>query len=235
MDQSRPEGDLYRYFLDRSRPRRRIHKWHHYFDIYERFFAPWRGRAPTLIEIGVYNGGSLQMWQAYFGPEAHIVGIDVNPACARFAEGNTRIFIGDQADRAFLRAVLADIGQPHIVIDDGGHSMNQQITSFEELYPAVAIPGVYLVEDTHTSFFGRRWVDRDDGLTFLDFAFDRCRELHDWTRSPAEFRRLGTPPDQRGPAREASAFCRTTGAISFFDSVVVFERKARPEPWHESR
>lgn len=53
-----------------------IHKWVHYFDIYERHFSRFRNRKMTILEIGVYQGGSLQMWKNYFGPQAEIYGVD---------------------------------------------------------------------------------------------------------------------------------------------------------------
>lgn len=231
------EGELYRLFLNANRQRTRgAHKWHHYFDVYERFFAPFRGRTITMLEIGVYKGGSLEMWRNYFGPQARIVGLDIDPSCAAYAGEGIEVFVGDQADPAFLRHVLAEIGAPDIVVDDGGHTANQQITSFETIYPALRCPGIYLVEDTHTAFWGGQYADRADGRTFLDFAFDRCRALHEWTMHPEAFDRFGTPPQQRqNPLPPVSAFCSRTGGIAFFDSIVVFERAERAEPWHELR
>ena len=46
---------------------RLIYKWHHYLEIYHRHFAAFRGRSPVVLEIGVFHGGSLQMWHHYFG------------------------------------------------------------------------------------------------------------------------------------------------------------------------
>src|SRR6266705_2645761 len=62
---------------------RLIHKWHHYFEIYHRHFARFRGRSPVIVEIGVFHGGSLQMWRNYFGPGARTIGIDIDPRCRR--------------------------------------------------------------------------------------------------------------------------------------------------------
>src|SRR6266567_1677704 len=54
------ENPLAEYFF--NNPGRLIHKWHHYFEIYHRHFARFRGRSPVVVEIGVFHGGSLQMW-----------------------------------------------------------------------------------------------------------------------------------------------------------------------------
>ena len=77
-------GELEAYF--RSNTGRLISKWEHYFEVYERHFAPYRNRPIRVVEFGVWHGGSLQMWRSYFGPQAHIVGVDFRPECARLAE-----------------------------------------------------------------------------------------------------------------------------------------------------
>ena len=61
------------------------------------------------------------------------------------------------------------------LVDDGGHRMSQMIASFEAIYPTMPAPGVYLVEDTHTCFWGGEFDDRADGKTFLDYAADAYR------------------------------------------------------------
>jgi cephalosporin hydroxylase len=131
-----------------------VNRWLHYFDIYHRHFARFREQPITMIEIGVFNGGSLPMWRDYFGPQATIVGIDVdvNPECEKYAAPGIDIVIGDQADRAFLRSLSDRYPDIAILVDDGGHRMHQQITTFEELYPRIRADGVYLCEDIHTSY-----------------------------------------------------------------------------------
>ena len=74
-----PDGFLHNYFLNNSG--KLLHKWMHYFDIYERHLERFRNTAPIMLEIGVSGGGSLAMWKDYLGPEAKIVGIDIDPAC----------------------------------------------------------------------------------------------------------------------------------------------------------
>jgi cephalosporin hydroxylase len=71
-----------------------IDKWLHYLDIYHRHFERFRGKPVTVLEIGVYHGGSLQMWKEYFGVHANIIGIDINPICKELEEENIKIYIG---------------------------------------------------------------------------------------------------------------------------------------------
>jgi hypothetical protein len=224
-------NDLYSFFVQR-RGTKPMHKWHHYFEVYERYFAPLRHRSPTLLEIGVQDGGSLEMWRMYFGTTARIYGIDSTPESKRHEDVATRMFIGDQGDRQFLRDVRRQIGTADIVIDDGGHRVSQQVASFEELYPMLGDSGFYLIEDTHTAIWGGSYNDRPDRQTILSFAAARCAELMDWTGRPQNFQQLMT--DQNVLlADQASAFCRTTKAVSFYDSLIVFERGRRTVPRHE--
>ncbi len=92
-------NDLESYF--RKNDRRFITKWSNYFDVYERHFSRFRQRDVVILEIGVMQGGSLQMWKHYFGDRAKIFGIDIDPRCKVFEEENVRIFTGSQEDRGF--------------------------------------------------------------------------------------------------------------------------------------
>ena len=226
-------NDLYS-FHAQHRNTRVMHKWEHYFEVYERFLSPIRRANPVVLEIGVQLGGSVEMWRDYFGPTTHIFGIDIDPDARQQEDNLTRVFIGDKQDRAFLREVLREIGTPDVVIDDGGHSANQQITAFEELYPALSDTGLYFVEDTHTSLWRGRFMDRQDQQSFLQYSFARCAQLMEWTGNAENFQLLGS--DQNDTlANAVSAFCRTTKAITFFDSMIVYERADRRVPRHIRR
>ena len=201
----------------RNNPGRLIDKWHHYFEIYHRHFAAFRGRSPVVVEIGVYHGGSLEMWRHYFGRGARIVGIDLDPRCRQFEADSVSVMIGDQADRKFLSEVRARYQHVDIVIDDGGHTMAQQITSFEELYPHVQPHGVYLCEDLHTSYYppyGGGY--RKDG-TFIQYATRLVDQLHAW---------YSTEPDRF----RVDEITRSTHGLHFYDSVLVVEKRPIAEP-----
>jgi len=63
-----------------------IHKWDHYFDIYEKYFSKYRGQEINILEIGISHGGSLQLWKKYFGDKVHIYAVDINPECKKFIQ-----------------------------------------------------------------------------------------------------------------------------------------------------
>ena len=142
-----PENPLADYFD--SDGHKTIWKWLHYFDIYHHHLAVFQNKNPTLLEIGVYGGGSLEMWQAYFNQGSTIIGVDIDEACQRYASENISIHIGDQSDRQFWRKFAAQTAQIDIVIDDGGHSPSQQIVTLEECLPLLKPGGVYICEDVH--------------------------------------------------------------------------------------
>jgi hypothetical protein len=225
-------GELYRLFLENDR--HDLHKWHHYFPIYERYFSRFRGKRLALLEIGVARGGSLRLWRQYFGPDATITGIDVDPESVEHRGENIEIFVGDQADAGFLAGVPQQRGPFDLVIDDGGHTARQQIVSFETLFPFVRDGGVYLVEDLHTNLWPA-YLDHPLGVSFLDIATRMAEKLTWWHHDERSFARYGKNEAEREGEVAVPQIARQLSSIAFYDSVVVFEKSAVPEPRHEVR
>jgi hypothetical protein len=107
-----------------------------------------------VLEIGIYSGGSLEMWHDYFGEHATIYGVDIEPTCKIYERPGVKVFIGDQSDRNFWKTFKAQVPLLDVVIDDGGHEMEQQIATLEELLPHMRPGGVFLCEDVHGAFNG---------------------------------------------------------------------------------
>lgn len=147
MPADRSSENPLRDYFDSHRSGRGIWKHLHYFDIYHRHFEKFRGQEVHLLEVGVYSGGSLEMWKHYFGPRCRVYGVDIEEACKAYEDESVRIFIGDQGDREFWAAVREEVPPLDIVIDDGGHRAVHQRVTFEELFPHVRPNGVYLCED----------------------------------------------------------------------------------------
>ena len=117
-------------------------KWENYFEIYERHIGRFVGSNPTVLEIGVYAGGSLQMWRRYLGDDATIVGMDTDPRCAEMRSEGFDIFIGEQGNKDHLQQIIDRYGSFDIVIDDGSHKTSDLKASFEKLFPYVTENGV---------------------------------------------------------------------------------------------
>ncbi len=207
-------GALFDYFD--NNPGRLIHKWWHYFGIYERHLGVFRGRPIRLIEFGVFHGGSLQMWKHYFGGQAQIIGVDINPLCAKMAEPGIEIVIGDQEDPRTHALLREKYGEFDIIIDDGGHTMGQQIVTFQELYPALKTGGVYLAEDLHTSYFPKWGGGLRKPGTFIEYGKRLVDQLHAWYAFNGEM--------------ERDLITNTAYGIHFYDSILVIEKESIPEP-----
>jgi len=207
-------NDLEAYFNDNKK--RVIDKWSHYFEIYDRHFSKYRGKEIVLLEIGTFQGGSLQMWKSYFGDKAKIYGIDINPNCKQVEEENIKIIIGSQSDRDFLKNVIKEIPPFDILIDDGGHTMLQQIVTFEELFSHVKPDGVYLCEDLHTSY----WKEYGGGFkrkgSFIEYSKNFIDELNAYYSEEKSF--------------QVSAFTSSVNSIHYYDSVLVIEKRPTPKP-----
>lgn len=128
----------------------------HYATHYEKFFKPLRDRPIRLLEIGVKEGQSLKFWKKYFHhDQTEIFGIEINPEPLKdFWQENTKIYFGDQSDTSFLENVSREIGVVDIIIDDGSHQIDHQITSFEYLFKRIlSSTGLYVIEDLGPSYW----------------------------------------------------------------------------------
>ncbi|HUX68811.1 MAG TPA: class I SAM-dependent methyltransferase [Terriglobales bacterium] len=186
-----------------------VHKWVHYFPVYERHFSWYRNKSLTFLEIGVSRGGSLAMWQRFFGPLAKIVGVDIEEKCKAHEAPGIFVRIGDQSDPLFLQSLLDEFGVPDVVLDDGSHRMDHVAQSFQFLYPKMPKNGVYMVEDMHTAYWEEFGGGAAQPASFINLAKGFVDQLN------ADHSRGQIAPDH---------ITRQTFGISFYDSVVVLEK-----------
>jgi SAM-dependent methyltransferase len=209
-----PRMNLWSDFL--TNDNRQIHKWKHYFPVYERHFQSFVYKPLTFLEIGCGRGGSLQMWKRYFGPHARIIGIDILPECSSYSEDQIDVRIGRQQDPKFLQSLIDEFGAPDIVLDDGSHMMSDMIATFQFLYPRVAKNGIYMVEDLHTAY----WEEYEGGFRRPSTFIELCKHLIDELN--ADHTRDAFPPTD---------FTKTTLSMHFYDSVAVFEKGSHTKKW----
>lgn len=202
-------NDLQNYFYNNTGYM--IHKWEHFFEIYDAYFSKYRNTDIVFVEIGVYQGGSLQMWKEYFGPKARIYGIDINPECKKFEDEQIKIIIGDQENKDFLESLKDKIPQMDILLDDGGHTMKQQINTFEVLFEHIKDEGLFMCEDTHTSY----WREYGGGFkkksTFIEYSKNIIDDINAWH---SKSRKLSI-----------NSLTKSVKAIHFYDSIVVLEKR----------
>ena len=209
-------NDLEKYFIKNTG--NLIHKWKHYFDIYDRHFRKFRNKDVHVLEIGVSHGGSLHMWKNYFGTNAKIYGVDINPNCKNLEDEDQqiKIFIGSQEDRRFLRSLTDAIPKLDILIDDGGHTMKQQITTFEELYGHIGVNGIYLCEDLHTSYWNSFGGGYKRKGSFIEYSKNFIDYLNAWHSKTKKL--------------VVTNFTRTTESLHYYDGILVIEKKPIEKP-----
>lgn len=201
---------LYDFFMNKEHAV--IDKWLHYYRIYDRYFSTYRGTDVVFLEIGVFKGGSLQMWRDYFGEKATIIGIDIDEKCKVYEQGNIKIEIGLQEEPEFWEYIKNKYPRVDILLDDGGHRMNQQIVTFDCMFPFISDGGIYMCEDTHTSYmdgFGYEY----GGKNFIDYSKKFIDDMHAYY----------------SPVLEQNYNTEAMYSIHYYNSVVVIEKELAPD------
>jgi hypothetical protein len=196
---------------------RMVFKWIDYFEVYEKAFQAYKNKPVTFLEIGIQNGGSLQMWRNFFGPEAKIIGIDIDPKCKSLEAEGFEIWIGNQADPNFWAEFKNNHPSIDLVLDDGGHTMEQQIVTFESLFPILSNGGTYVCEDTHTSYFPSHGGGLKENGTFHEYIKMMIDEMHAWYYAPIS-------------NINNSYIAKNLYSIAVYDSIIVMEKRQKNAP-----
>ena len=122
-----------------------------YFDIYERFFAPFKDKEINFLELGVRLGKSLRVWREYF-TKANISGVDINPASAHQDTPGCIVEICSQDDVAKLDEISQKARGWDIIVDDASHLNVLTAESFKILWKHVRPKGMYIIEDLMVSY-----------------------------------------------------------------------------------
>ena len=152
-------------------------KWAHYLKVYDVALAPYQQQAINLLEVGVFNGGSLDVWASYFPNAEKIIGCDINPKCREIAFANERIalVLGDAKQEATLQQIQALAPEFDIIIDDGSHSSGDIIATFVRLFPTLKMGGLYVIEDLCCGY----WHGFEGGLNRIDSSMQFLKKLAD--------------------------------------------------------
>jgi len=174
-----------------------------YFDVYDELFKKFKNKPITFLEIGILDGGSLFMWRKFFGKDARIIGVDLNPDAKKWEEYGFEIYIGSQSDPSFWENLNEKIGPVDIVLDDGGHTYVQQIVTAEKVLDNITEGGLLVVEDTHTSNmdgFGNK------ALSFINYVNIWIERIN-----------------SRFGSFEKNAGCNRVWSVEIFESIVAFK------------
>lgn len=181
-------------------------KYDSYFLVYEELLEKYVGKPITFVEVGVLNGGSLFMWRDFFGAEARIIGVDLNPLAKKWEKDGFEIFIGSQSDPEFWDDFFRQVGPVDILLDDGGHTNPQQILTTIAAIEHINNGGLLIVEDVHTSYF--RDFGNPSKYSFINFS-----------------KRVVDSINSRFPSVNdvKNAYGKKVFSVSFYESIVAFK------------
>jgi len=196
-------------------------KWDTYFDVYEMYYSKFKNKSPLFVEVGVQGGGSIQMWKKYFGENSRIIGIDVDPNVLdnlKYYDSTTKVYIGDQESPEFWDSFLSRNDEIDAFLDDGGHTMRQQIVTFEKVFPALKKGGVYICEDTHTSYWNSFQSELYNYNSFIEYS-----------KRLVDIINLEHVQQKNKIDTKLIEICKDLTSVHFYDSAVVFIKNGRKE------
>jgi SAM-dependent methyltransferase len=207
-------------------------KWSRYLSEYDSLLAPYRNQPVRLLEIGVQNGGSLEIWSKFFEHGVKFIGCDIDPACAalKFNDPRIELIIGDANLNATEEMILASSSDFDIIIDDGSHRSGDIVRSFLKYFPVLKDNGLYVVEDIHASY----WQEYEGGL-FSPFSsisfFKRLVDVinHDhWgiNRSPSD---LLAGFSHQYEVTSNEEILQHIHSVEFINSLCIIRKSSPPE------
>ena len=137
-------------------------KWSSYLDEYQRLFLEFQDQPVSLLEIGIQNGGSMEIWAKYFWSATSLTGCDINERCRNltFEDPRIGVVVGDANSDAVQNEIVRRSPRFDIIIDDGSHKSGDIVKSFARYFPLLNRGGIFLAEDLHCSY----WRDFEGGL-----------------------------------------------------------------------
>ncbi|MBU6529101.1 class I SAM-dependent methyltransferase (plasmid) [Methylocystis sp. MJC1] len=194
-------------------------KWENYFQIYERELKRFSesGDPVSLLEIGVQNGGSLELWARYLPSGSTITGVDISPAVSSlvFQDDRIDVIVADATKYEILERELGD-RLFDVIIDDGSHISSDIISTFSILFDRLKPGGVYIIEDLHCSYV----PEFEGGYRREGSAIEWLKQLVDVVNC-----------DHILPSEVATQvlwsyrhLSRSVASVSFYNSVCVIEK-----------
>lgn len=206
-------------------------KWSSNIRFYDEAFGPVRNRELRILEIGIQNGGSLEIWAKYFPSATHLVGCDINEKCRDLVFDDPRIsvVVGDANDPAIQAHIRAVCDGFDIIIDDGSHRSSDIVRTFAAYFPLLSEGGLYIAEDLHCSY----WQEFEGGIEDTGSSIAFFRRLTDFVNR--EHWGADIPPDEvlsyftaRWGARFPAPDLERIAQVVFRNSLVAVS-KQRPD------
>jgi hypothetical protein len=153
---------------------------HNYTRQYDTLLNNLRDKPIKYLEIGVYNGGSINGFREVFANSTCILGLDIDTRCKQYedVEKNIYVEIGDATDSNFIKNITEKYGTFDFILDDGSHINRDVIKSFELLFPLLNDNGLYIVEDT-ICYKAREYIDHNYN-NHLTYFCNYTQYLNQW-------------------------------------------------------
>ncbi len=207
-------------------------KWTVYLNVYEELFRSYRSSRLRLLEIGIQNGGSLEIWSRYFRNATVLVGCDINVACTQLKYGDPRIHVvvADANTDEAECAIAGHSDRFDLIIDDGSHRSSDIVRSFVRYFPRLEQGGIFVVEDLHCSYwqeFEGGLVDPWSSMSFLKRLADVINHEH-WGTPYLRAEVLRSFENRYGAALDEENLAQIH-SIEFYNSVCVIRKRARED------
>lgn len=133
-------------------------KWESYLHFYNELFKPLKNTKISMLEIGIQNGGSHEVWAEYFASGERFIGCDIDQKCnnLKYKDERIKLVIGNVNKESTYKQITEIKESFDIIIDDGSHLSSDIINSFLIYFPHIKPGGIYIVEDIHTLYL-RDW------------------------------------------------------------------------------
>lgn len=152
-------------------------KWSLYTKVWDNIFSPLKEKEINILEIGIQNGGSLEIWAKYFLNAKNIIGCDNEKLCRflNFSDPRISIVLGNINEITTQEKILKIAPKLDIIIDDGSHKSDDVIRTFARYFNVLNYNGLYVIEDLHTSY----WKNYGGGLSYPYSAMSFLKRLAD--------------------------------------------------------
>lgn len=202
-------------------------KWSLYLREYDRIFGPYRTQKVSLLEIGIQNGGSMEIWPRYFPAAEKFIGCDIDPECARLRYDDPRVVVvtADANLDQTEHYIIAQASAFDIIIDDGSHRSSDIVKSFVRYFPYLKQGGVFVAEDLHCSYwseFEGGLVDPTSSIRFFQLLADIVNYEH-WGIARARADLLAMF-EQQYQVRFDEALLSQIHSIEFINSICVIHK-----------
>jgi hypothetical protein len=204
-------------------------KWEQYLSVYDDCFLSYKDKAIHLLEIGIQNGGSLEIWGKYFSNARHIVGCDIDTNCQalEFTDRRIRTVIGNINSQSTLAHVKAIAPSFDIIIDDGSHKSGDIINTFKNLYSHLSPGGMYVIEDLHCSYWSKWGGGLWKSASAMEFFKDLTDVLNQQSWGIKKTNRVNIRRFRSGPKINAAELSDIS-SICFYNSMCVVKKSFSP-------